>query len=454
MAIVLLAMAAYFGWFLIAQSSTAINSTYNKRSDLMEKRITRGSIYSADGEVLAKTEEDEFGGRERVYPFGSLFVHVIGRYEHGKTGLELSENFNMLRSNINPVVKIVNEIQGKKNPGDNIITTLNAKIQKAASDALGNYRGAVVVMEPDTGKILAMVSKPDYEPSGLDQKAWKALVEDSEEKSQLLNRATQGLYPPGSTFKILTTLAYLKENGNVKDYQYDCKGKDVFDEIKIRCYQGTHHHAVNLSESFAKSCNTSFANIGCSLDKGKFRSLCDAFLFNTKLPVPFACKQSSFEIDKDSPDEEIPQTAIGQGKTQITPMHNALIISAVANGGILMQPYLIDRRENAYGERVSKNVPSEYGTLMSTEEAATLTDYMQAVVKEGTGSGLSGRDYQAAGKTGSAEYDSSGKSHAWFVGFAPAKNPEIAVSVVVEEAGSGGTYAVPVAKAIFDAYFN
>jgi len=454
MAGILLAMAGYFSWFLIVRSSTVINSTYNKRSELMEERITRGMIYSADGEVLAKTKEDDLRNRERVYPFGSLFVHVIGRYEHGKTGLELSENFNMLRSNINPVVKIVNEIQGKKNPGDHIITTFDTRLQKAASEALGDRRGAVVAMEPDTGKILAMVSKPDYEPSGLSKEEWDSLVENQNGESCLLNRATQGLYAPGSTFKILTTLEYMRENKNVKKYQYDCTGNDVFGEVKIRCYGGRQHGLLDLRGSFLNSCNTSFANIGMTIDKRKFRELCDSLLFNTELPVPFACKRSSFVLNQTSPDTEIPQTAIGQGKTQITPMHSVLITSAIANGGILMNPYIIDRRENAYGERVSKTVPSEYGTLLDADEAKLLTHYMKAVVEEGTGSGLSGQSYHAAGKTGSAEYDSYGNSHAWFTGFAPAENPKIAVSVIVEGAGSGGSYAVPVAKAVLDVYFN
>lgn len=454
MTALLLALIIYFGYYLIVRSSIVINSTYNKRSDLLEKRMIRGSIYSADGKVLAKTTVDDFGNTNREYPFGSLFVHAVGRYAHGKTSLELSENFNMLRSNINPIVKIANELKGKQNPGDNIITTLDTRLQKAASEALGNYRGAVVAIEPDTGKILVMVSKPDYDPEILDSNEWSVLTEDQKKEAKLLNRATQGLYPPGSTFKILTALEYIRENKKYKKYQYTCVGKDVFHEVNIKCYGNSKHGLEDLKSSLLNSCNTSFANIGMTLDRGKFRSLCDLFLFNSELPTPFVCKQSSFVIDDKSLDEEMPQTAIGQGKTQITPIHNAMITAAIANGGILMKPYIVSERENAYGESVNKTVPSEYGTLMSQKEAAVLTEYMQAVVEEGTGSGLKGKSYHAAGKTGSAEYDSSGNSHAWFIGFAPAENPKIAISVLVEQAGSGGGYAVPVAKAVFDEFFE
>lgn len=453
MTILLLTLSVYFGYYLISKSSTVINSTYNKRSNLLEKRIIRGAIYSADKKVLAETVLDSYGNIERQYPFGSLFVHIVGQYDHGKTGLELSENFNMLRSNINPVIKIANELKGEQNPGDNIITTLDTKLQKAASDALGNYHGAVVAIEPDTGKILVMVSKPDYDPENLDKDTWNTLINDKEE-SRLLNRATQGLYPPGSTFKILTALEYMRENKKSKKYQYDCEGNDIFDEVKIKCYGNSVHGLLNLEDSFAQSCNTSFANIGMEIDKKSFRSLCDSFLFNTQLPVSFTCKQSSFVIDDKSKSEDMPQTAIGQGKTQITPIHNAMIASVIANGGILMKPYLVDRRENAYGEVISKTVPSEYGTLMTQKEASKLTEYMEAVIEYGTGKKLKQVSYKAAGKTGSAEYDSTGNTHAWFVGFAPADHPKIAISVVVEEAGSGGTYALPVAKAVFNEFMG
>lgn len=454
MTILLLALSVYFGYYLILKSSTVINSTYNKRSSLLEKRIIRGTIYSADKKALAETAVDDYGNNERQYPFGSMFVHIVGQYSHGKTGLELSENFNMLRSNINPIVKIANELKGEQNPGDNIITTLDTRLQEAAYKALGNYRGAVVAIEPGTGKILAVVSKPDYDPENLNKDTWTDLAENKDGQSRLLNRATQGLYPPGSTFKILTALEYIRENKKSKQYQYDCNGNGIFDKVKIKCYGGSVHGTLDLKDSFALSCNTSFANIGIMIDQEDFRSLCDSFLFNTELPVPFACKQSSFVIDGDSKSKDMPQTAIGQGKTMITPIHNAMIAAVIANNGILMKPYVIDRRENAYGEIVSKTVPSEYGTLMSQKEASQLTEYMKAVVEQGTGSGLKGMNYQAAGKTGSAEYDSTGNTHAWFVGFAPVDHPSIAISVLVEEAGSGGTYALPVAKAVFNEFFK
>jgi cell division protein FtsI/penicillin-binding protein 2 len=151
---------------------------------------------------------------------------------------------------------------------------------------------------------------------------------------------------------------------------------------------------------------------------------------------------------------QILQTSIGQGQTQITPVHNAMITAAIANGGILMKPYLIDRVENAGGDVIKKFMPQSYMNLMTAVEASELTGFMRSVVTEGTGSGLRTGAYTAAGKTGSAEFEKGKETHAWFVGFAPAEQPRVVVSVIAEESGSGGQAAVPIARAVFDVYFS
>lgn len=446
-------LLANFSYFLFADSKTVINNTYNKRQDLLAERVIRGQILGNNGEVLAQTIEDDDGNSKRVYPYKDLFVHVVGRFDKGKTGIELSENFNMLTSNANPIEKIFNELSEKKNVGDNIVTTLDVELQKVAYNALGNHKGAVVVLEPSTGKILAMVSKPDYDPNQITS-LWNDLVDDSENNSALINRATQGLYPPGSTFKIVTALQYIKEHSNYKKFEYTCKGSFTVNDMKINCYNNKVHGTVDLETAFAKSCNATFASIGTKLNKNSWLSTSESLLFNSELPLPFSYKKSSFTLNSSSEDTLTAQTAIGQGNTLITPMHNLLLVSAIANGGTLMKPYVVDHIENYVGNVVSKNMPSTYGNLMTAKEAQALTEMMVDVVKNGTGYKLSSNKYQAAGKTGSAEYSSGKSSHAWFVGFAPSDNPEIAVSVIVEGAGTGSDYAVPIAKKIMDTYFN
>ncbi len=443
----------YFSYFMIARSSEVINNPYNKRQDLLAEHVVRGKILSADGVTLAETVVDEKGNETRLYPYRNLYSHVVGRFSKGKTGIESIENFHLLTSNDNAFVKVFNELSGEKNAGDNVITTLDTKLQEVAYDALGNYKGAIVVMEPSSGKILAMVSKPDYDPNEITYN-WEKLVEDKENNSALINRATQGLYPPGSIFKILTVLQYMRENPNYKDYKYNCTGEAVFNSVKIHCYGNEKHGEVDIKKSFSESCNTSFANMGSQINMKAFRELCDTFLFNSNLPTNLPYNPSRFVISGSSNINEMPQTAIGQGKTQITPLHSALITSAIANGGVLMRPYTVDYVENVNGTVVKKYMPEIYKTLMTPEEAQILTEYMAETVKTGTASSLSGKKYTAAGKTGSAEHQEGKPAHSWFVGFAPAEKPEIVVSIIVESSGTGSRYAVPIASKIFNAYFN
>ena len=441
----------YYSYFLVAQGKTFVNNTYNKRQDLLAQYIERGKILSSDGAVLAQTITNEDGEEVRVYPYGSVFSHAVGRVLHGRTGIEQSESFTMLNSSVSGFGKLTNTLNGVKTAGDNVVSTLNAKLQQVAYDALGDYRGAVVVLEPSTGKILAMVSKPDYNPNTITEK-WESLNED--QASPLLNRATQGLYPPGSTFKLLTTLEYIRENPNYEDYEYQCKSEDRINHVTIHCANGTRHGKENLKESFANSCNTSFATLGSSLNMDSFRNLCESMLFNKTLPTSFKTAQSSFVLNSQSDPNDYPQTVIGLGKTQISPLHNAMIAATVANGGLMMKPYYVDRIETFEGSLVKRYYPDSYGQVISKKEAAILSDYMKEVVENGTGSKLSGMKVSVAGKTGTADYEIGKPSHAWFIGFAPVENPQIAISVIVESSGTGSRYAVPVAKKIIEAYFK
>ena len=447
-------MAVYLGYFIQVGSEDVINNSYNARLDSFSDRIFRGNILAEDGTVLAQTQIDEDGNESRVYTYGSVFDHVVGYSARGKTGIEAMANFYLLTSHVNLIEQIANELAGKKNPGDSVYTTLDAELQQAAYAALGDRKGAVIAMEPDTGKILAMVSHPDFDPNSIGE-IWEDLV-DNDSSTVLVNRATQGLYPPGSTFKIVTALEYIRENPNTyQNYSYTCNGAFRLGNSKISCYHGSSHGTVDFTRSFAKSCNSSFANIGMSLDRTAFQETLNDLLFNKELPLTLNYARSSALVSDDTPPAEMMQTSIGQGKTQITPMHLNMITCAIANNGVLMKPYAIDHVENDEGTVIKSFKPSEYGSLMSEEESAILRQLMTDVVQEGTASKLKGLEYTAAGKTGSAEYNNiKGDSHAWFTGFAPAEDPEVCVTIIVEGAGSGGDYAVPIARRIFDAYFS
>ena len=452
---VFMMMMGYFVYFQIFKSEDFINSPYNTRQNTFAEHVMRGEILSSDEKVLAQTIIGEDGSETRYYPYGAMFAHAVGYDSNGKYGIESFGNFNLLRSHAFFLEQVINGIQNKKNPGDNIVTTLNYSLQEAAYQALGNDRGAVIALEPETGKTLAMVSKPDFDPNSLAAN-WESIISNTDsENSVLLNRTTQGLYPPGSTFKILTTLEYLREHPNYQDYQYECQGSIAMENTEIHCYNNAVHGAENLQTSFAKSCNTSYANIGLGLNKSKFASLCKEMMFDTELPVTYPSKQSSFVLNKDSNTDQVTQMAIGQGETLVTPMHMALITSAIANNGTLMRPYIIDHTENYRGVTVKNYRPSVFGALISESEAKKLQEFMSIVVSEGTGSKLNGQSYHAAGKTGSAEFSNvKGESHAWFTGYASTEEKgSIVVTVIVENGGAGSTTAVPIAKQMFDIYF-
>lgn len=445
-------MIGYFIYFQTVVSSNVITSPYNKRQDTFADRVIRGDILTGDGVVIATTNVAEDGTETRVYPYDNLFAHAVGYASHGKTGIELLANYQLLTSHAYFPERFVNEVQEEKNMGDRVVSTLNYELQKTAYDALGSHQGAVIAIEPSTGKILAMVSKPDYNPNEIDGN-WDAISGSSE--SILLNRATQGLYPPGSTFKILTLLEYRREGNDLENWSYDCTGSYTEDGVTINCYHQTSHGMLDLKTAFAKSCNGAFAKIGLELDHTSFMDTCSELLFNSDLPLEIPYRSSSVSLEKDSSTGTVMQTAIGQATTEVTPMHMALITSAIANGGNLMKPYLIDSIENYTGEQVKKYMPSTYGKLMSAEEAEFLTEYMTETVLSGTASKLQSDSYTAAGKTGTAEYSSDkSKSHAWFVGFSNVEDPDLVVCVLVEGAGSGSEYAVPIAKKVFDAYYK
>lgn len=447
-----LCMIGYEGFFLSQKRDEIINNTYNSRLDSFADRVIRGDILSSDGQILAQTQQQEDGTELRSYPCGDLFAHVIGYSSMGKTGLEAQGNFYMLSSHINLMEQVMREFSGQKNPGDDLYTTLDLELQKTASDALGDRKGAVVVMEPDTGRILAMVSKPAYDPNQV-QNQWDSLRTDSE--SRLLNRATQGVYPPGSTFKIITLLEFMREYPEeYRNFHYDCNGVLEQGDYTIQCYHKTAHGSQNLEEAFANSCNGAFASIGMMLDQKKLSGTTRELLYDQNLPIPLSYSKSVFTEAAQDDTWQILLTAIGQGKTQITPMHSAMITAAIANGGTLMKPYLMDHVVNAAGETVKAFTPEAYGNLMTASEAETLGTMMRAVVTEGTGSKLKNDQYTVAGKTGSAEFETGKETHAWFTGYAPAENPQLAVSVIVEEGGSGGAAAAPIARAVFDNWFS
>lgn len=448
-----LSMMSYICVYAYQNQEEMINNSYNAGQQILVAQNRRGSIMARDGEVLAETITLADGSEVRKYPYDSLFSHVVGYSTKGKTGIEERMNYYLIQSNAPLNEKMDNGMQERKNPGDNVYTTLDVGLQEAANKAMGIYEGAIIATNPKTGEILAMVSKPDYNPNEISD-IWEDLLED-DESGVLLNRAAQGLYPPGSTFKIVTALEYIHENPSTyTNYSFTCNGSIKIDGSRIQCYHGTNHGKVDFEKSFAKSCNSSFANMGTKLDWNSFSSTLDTLLFGRPLPFELESAVSTVKAGPDMTAEDQMQTAIGQGETLVSPLHMNLITCAIANDGKLQHPYVVDHVENANGAVIKRFSSSGSTKMMSEQESYILQGLMREVVETGTATKLKDQSYTAAGKTGSAEYNSERDSHAWFTGFAPVEDPEICVTVIIEGAGSGGDYAVPMARRMFDAYFD
>lgn len=449
--ILFLSMTAYFVKFVALDADHFINNEYNKRADLFEEKVVKGSIITSDGYTIAETKVEEDGSEVRVYPYGEMFSHVTGYSQLVKTGLERQANFTLLRSHAFFLEQFLCELTEEKKMGDNAITTVRYDMQETAYEALGEYKGAVIVMEPSTGKVLAMVSNPGYDPNTILEE-WENLQEDT----GLFNRATQGQYAPGSVFKMLTTLAYVESNPeSYLNYKYECTGEIRVGEKTIHCAADEVHGEVNLETSFSESCNTSYANMMLHMDEEVFQKLCNYVLFNQELPVAFESSPSSFSISEEDSDALKIETSIGQGKTLVSPLHMVMLASAVANDGLVMKPYFIEAVETYKGDLVSETTPQEYKTLFTETQVDILRQCMARTTEDGTASLLASDVYEAYGKTGTAQTTSDlHKTNAWFVGYAKSLGKEVAIAVVVENSGNGSAYAVPIAKKIFDLYFE
>lgn len=452
--LVLILFFAYFIWFQESESEAIINNPYNKRVEAMASRITRGKILTEDGTVIAQTITDEQGEEIRYYPYGNLLAFVTGYTDRGKTGVESIANYYLLTSHQNALAKLINDIRQRKDTGDSVVTTIDLDLQLAAEAAMDGRKGAVIVLQASTGKILAMVSNPCFDPNTIEQD-WDSLISGDNKEANLLNRVSQGLYPPGSTFKLLTLLEFIREYPDTwQDFHYTCNGVNREDGYTIRCFGGGAHGEQDVETALVNSCNGAFAAIGQLLDPVQFTQTCTDLGLNTDMDLDVRARASSFSLDAGSNPWTIARTAIGQGQTQITPLLSAMITAAIANGGTMIKPYLVDRV--VCGEKMIRAFAAEGSEMvMTAQETQTLREMMRSVITDGTAHSLQTDLYEASGKTGTAEYiTGSDNTHAWFTGFAGTGDDCIAVSVILEGGGTGSSKAAPVAAAIFEQYFD
>lgn len=444
----------------------------NSRVLLDEYSRQRGQI-SAGGTVLASSvSTDDRYKYLRVYPTDpQAFAPVTGFYsmQYGSTGLERAEDPVLNGSDAQLFgSRLVDLVSGRDPRGGNVVTTIDPVMQQVAYDELTSkgYTGSVVAIEPSTGKILTMVSTPSYDPNLLTghdgaqgTQAWENLSAD--ENQPMLNRAISQTYPPGSTFKVVVTAAALS-NGKANPQSQFTAAPNITlpgTSTTLENYNGStcgSGATATLYEAFRRSCNTAFVELGVDVGAAALEDEAAAFGIGPHRGIPMPVAESTVGSIPDN--AALAQSSIGQRDVALTPLDNAVIAATVANGGVRMEPYLVDQLQNPDLSELSTTEPVSVGQAVSAEVASTLTDLMVASEENTAGSG--GTSYRIASKTGTAEHGADPRNtppHAWYIAFAPAENPKIAIAVIVEDGGdralaaTGGSVAAPVARAVLDA---
>ena len=465
-----LTLAAGFGvlvlllgyWQVVAAPSLGERNG-NAQAIQRERLVDRGRILSSDGRVLAASRARRVEGQrvfERLYPQGGLAAHAVGytSTEQGsKTALE--DSYDRFLSGSFGSQPLLQRLNLAEKEGANVLTHLDTRVQQVAVDALSGARGAVVALDPATGAVLAMASAPSFDPTRVVSGGYPQI--SAEEGAPLLNRATQGLYPPGSTFKVVTASALLESNlGFTPTSTFDDTGRYETPGGDISNFGGSVFGEHTLTTALTNSINTTFARIGDLLGADRLAGTMDAYGIGEPPPVdlPGGELQAS---GRHQDGELLPngergidtaRVAIGQERLLMTPVQMAMVAAGVANGGTVMAPRLVDRVVDRDGELVRRESPQEVGQPLGAESAAAMTEMMTNVVASGTGVAAALQGLSVAGKTGTAETGDAARNQAWFVGFAPADAPVVAVAVVIEDTSStGGSVAAPVAGRVMEA---
>lgn len=440
-----LALLTYLLYFNMFEAESVSTNPYNRRQWDEERYVERGTIYDSQGIVLAETLTDNDGNTKRSYPEGKVYSHVIGYYSkvYGKSLLERQFDGELMGKGD------IGLFQGDKKRGFDLNLTINNSLQKYAYTRMRSRRGALVAMDPKTGAILAMISLPDFDPNADTlEKNWGDIVED--ESSPLLTRTVQGLYPPGSTYKVVT-LAAAYENGMAGKI-FDDVGEFKVGDVTVENYNGKKYGEISLEKAFSVSSNQVFCNIGFELGSEAVLSIAKRFGIEKETEFDLNVEKSRIEYKRMN-DTDGALVSIGQGQLLTTPMEMAIICSAIANGGNLVKPYLVSSvtKNNTV---ISQTKAKVEGRAISPECASYIGEQMVKVVSEGTGTAARIGGVTVAGKTGTAENEKE-KDHSWFIGYAPVEDPQIAVAVIFENDGkSGGVTAAPVAANVINKYLN
>jgi peptidoglycan glycosyltransferase len=455
----------------VIKADSLKNNPYNYRLTLDAYSKPRGSIVIGGQPVASSTETNDALKFLRKYANGPLYAPVTGynSLSYGRAGIESAKNSILNGTDDSLFVgRLVNLFSGKNQQGGNVTLTINPAAQKAAYDGLHGREGAVVALDPTTGAILALASSPSYDPNllvshdtGVEQKAWQANLADK--ANPMLDRALSETYPPGSTFKLITAAAALSSGQVTPDTVVNAPDPLPLPgtTTTLPNESGDACTAVTVTVALERSCNTVYGYLGMNVvGADALKSQAEKFGYNSKVSVPMTSATSVFPSGLNKP--QTAQSAIGQFDVRVTPLQAAMVAAGIANKGKVMKPYLVQEVRAPNLSVIDQAKPEEMSQAVTPDVAQELTTMMTGVVDNGTGTNAQIDGIKVAGKTGTAQHGENNTSnpYAWFVSFAPADNPKVAVAVVVYDQNvgrgdiSGNEFAAPIAKSVMQAVLN
>ncbi|MCI6548856.1 MAG: FtsW/RodA/SpoVE family cell cycle protein, partial [Coriobacteriaceae bacterium] len=460
-AVLFAALIANLTYLQVIQAGTVQGMPSNNHIIAKSAYVQRGAIITSDGVTLAESLRQEDGTYLRSYPQGSLAAHTVGYIStrYGSAGIESTMNDTLTGNhNYSDWKSALYSLAGVKKPGNTVALTIHSQMQRAAESALEGYTGAVVVLDPSTGAVLAKASAPTYSYEQLDD-----IMGSGGSGSQLLDRTTQALYSPGSTFKAVTLSAALDTGTTTLDTAYDAEPSLTIGGAEVSNYGYNDYGTPTLQEAFALSSNTVFGQVGVQVGPSGLVRYADAFGYGANVGQDFNTRASLMPDPSEMTEWETAWAACGQpvgqhaspAGPQVTVMQNAMVAQAVANGGVVMNPYVIDHVLSPEGAAISTTQPKSLGQAISAGTASQVKEAMLGVVDHGTGTRAKIRGVQVAGKTGTAQIE-DGKINSFFIGFAPYDDPTLVISVVIE--GENGAdvegYAAGVAGQVLASCLN
>lgn len=438
--IMFVGISLYLVYFQLFEAPDLNKHSANVRNYIDESSIARGSIYDRSGEILARSDEE--GNRYNYYYYSTAHLAGYASKEHGKSGLERAYNAQLLGLSEADLMGAIKDVLGSNEKGNNLGLTISAELQSYAYSLLENHKGSIVVMDPKTGAVLAMVSSPSFNVNEVDNN-WLSLIE--REDGVLLNRSTQGLYTPGSIIKILTSVALL-ESGQPLGYHDE--GVEWINDSSVYNFEEEVYGDISLEEALIYSSNTYFVNKAQRIGPELLKEVSERFYFNKDYAFELGHEQSYIDYDRPMDVVDLAATSYGQGRTLVTPLHMAMVISAISQDGRLMTPYLVEEITSSSGAKLFQARPKELSQATDTGTARKVKEMLVSAVEYNGYNYLSG--YKIGGKTGTAE-NPSDLTHAWYVSFAEGASSDLALAIVLEEEGStGGRAAAPLAQRIYE----